>query len=146
MLAHSRSHGWSREATVLSVVLVGGTGWGTAACSEIPSSSSGGRKSAAPAGTGSLASAGAGSGGTGGFGNSTSTSGGMNAAGGGGTPMVGTAGAATSETAARAPVLSALLIEPNPTNTLSCFVSWTTDVASSSEVQFGVDECQFHIV
>jgi hypothetical protein len=70
----------------------------------------------------------------------------MNGTGGDGTPTVGTAGAAASETTAQAPVVSELLIEPNPTNTLSCFVSWTTDVASSSEVQFGVDQYQFHIV
>ena len=70
----------------------------------------------------------------------------MNATGGGGTATVGTAGAATSEATAQAPVVSELLIEPNPNSTLSCFVSWTTDVVSSSEVQFGVDEYQFHIV
>ena len=39
-----------------------------------------------------------------------------------------------------------LTITPNPTNNLSCFVSWTTDVASTSEVQFGATAYRFHIV
>ena len=69
--------------------------------------------------------------------------GGMNAGGSGGTTS--NAGAAASQATDRAPVVSGLLIEPNPTNVLSCFVSWTTDAPSSSEVQFGVDGYQFRI-
>jgi len=46
-----------------------------------------------------------------------------------------------------APTMSGLRIEANPNNTLSCFVSWTTDVAADSEVQFGSDgQYQFQIV
>ncbi len=48
--------------------------------------------------------------------------------------------------AARPPTISGLAIEANPNNSLSCFVAWTTDVAASSEVQFGAGTYQFHIV
>jgi hypothetical protein len=48
--------------------------------------------------------------------------------------------------AGSAPAVSGLLIEPNPNNTLSCFVSWKTDVSANSEVQFGQDTYQFRIV
>ena len=58
--------------------------------------------------------------------------------------MAGGAGAAQNP--GKAPVASGLVIEPNSNNTLSCYVSWTTDVAASSEVQFGLDGYQFHIV
>jgi hypothetical protein len=44
------------------------------------------------------------------------------------------------------PVISGLTITANPNNVLSCFVSWTTDVAATSEVQFGASQYQFHIV
>jgi hypothetical protein len=37
------------------------------------------------------------------------------------------------------------MVEPNPNSTLSCFVSWTTDVVATSEVQFGIDGYQFRI-
>ena len=60
--------------------------------------------------------------------------------------MAGGAGLGTSPDPVKAPVVSGLLIEPNPNNVLSCFVSWTTDVAASSEVEFGVDGYQFRIV
>ena len=89
--------------------------------------------------------------GTGGVGGSamnasggSSESGGSTANGGAGAPMAGSAG--TSPNAVKAPVVSGLLVEPNPNNVLSCFVSWATDVAASSEVRFGVDGYQFHIV
>jgi hypothetical protein len=48
-------------------------------------------------------------------------------------------------TATTIPVISGLTITPNPNNNLSCFVAWTTDVASTSEVQFGAATYQFHI-
>ncbi len=44
------------------------------------------------------------------------------------------------------PVVSGLTVEPNPNSVLSCYVSWTTDVAATSEVQFGADSPQFRIV
>ncbi len=59
----------------------------------------------------------------------------------------GTGGAAgKGATATTIPVISGLTITPNPNNNLSCFVAWTTDVASTSEVQFGATQLQFHIV
>ena len=51
-----------------------------------------------------------------------------------------------SRSVSEAPVISDLAIEANPNNALSCFVNWTTDVESDSEVQFGVDGYQFHMV
>jgi len=44
------------------------------------------------------------------------------------------------------PTVSGLFIEANPNNNLSCFVSWTSDTATSSEVQFGAGAYRFHIV
>src|SRR5690606_38148771 len=38
-----------------------------------------------------------------------------------------------------------LMIEPNPNNTLSCFVSWKTNRASTSEVHFGDGELEFSV-
>jgi hypothetical protein len=42
--------------------------------------------------------------------------------------------------------LSGLKIDPNPRMTLSCYVSWTTSAAASSEVQFGAGGYQLHVV
>lgn len=42
-------------------------------------------------------------------------------------------------------VLSGLKIEANPKNVLSCFVSWKTDKASSSTVQFGAGKYEWEI-
>jgi hypothetical protein len=86
---------------------------------------------------------GAGSGGGAG-GNSLNASGGLSASGGAAARAAGGSGAG-SVVAAKAPVLSGLLVEPNPNSTLSCFVSWTTDVVATSEVQFGIDGYQFRI-
>ena len=44
------------------------------------------------------------------------------------------------------PHIGDLAVEPNPNNALSCIVNWTTDVAASSEVQFGIGELAFRIV
>jgi hypothetical protein len=41
--------------------------------------------------------------------------------------------------------ISGLTISPNPKNVLSCFVSWTTDRAASSTVQFGQNGYQWEI-
>lgn len=43
------------------------------------------------------------------------------------------------------PVISGLQVEDNPNNTVSCYVSWTTDVPATSEVQFGIGDVEFHI-
>jgi hypothetical protein len=94
-----------------------------------------------------------GTGGTGGEGGATAASGGSaeggtqtsgSTAGTGG--VGGEGGAGGTNVTAGAPVMSGLTIEPNPNNNLSCYVSWTTDVAASSEVQFGAGGYQFHIV
>jgi hypothetical protein len=45
-----------------------------------------------------------------------------------------------------APAVSGLTIEPNPNSTISCFVNWTTDVASTSEVHFGIADYEYRIV
>src|SRR4051812_29310714 len=97
------------------------------------------------------------SGGLGGAGAGTGTSGagiaGVATAGSAGAATGGSGGAATGGAGAgnlvaptAVPVVSGLTIEPNPNSTISCYVSWTTDVAASSEVQFGAGQYQFHIV
>ncbi len=43
------------------------------------------------------------------------------------------------------PVISEMSIEPNPNNTLSCYVTWKTDVPANSEVDFGADHYQYRI-
>jgi len=102
------------------------------------------------AGTGPGAAAAAGIGGVGGTSNTMLASGGMpssgglDASGGSAARVAGSGG--TSQAAAKAPVVSGLLVERNPNSTLSCYVVWTTDVEADSEVQFGVDGYQFHIV
>ena len=44
------------------------------------------------------------------------------------------------------PIVSDLSVEPNPNSTISCYVSWTTDVVGDSEVWFGIDDYEFRIV
>jgi hypothetical protein len=83
--------------------------------------------------------------------------GGSEAATSGGTSGIGmistSGGAAPSDTSAvggatstlAPPTISDLEVEPNPNNTLSCYVSWRTDVAASSSVEFGTGQLQFRI-
>jgi hypothetical protein len=97
---------------------------------------------AATAGGSGGASAGTGPNAAGFAGAVIATGGGATAAGSGGA----TAGAGDVAPSTTAPVVSGLTVEPNPNSTLSCYVSWTTDVAASSEVQFGAGQYQFHIV
>jgi hypothetical protein len=78
-----------------------------------------------------------------------SATGGVPATGGATTASgAGGAGGSSSDSAGSVsvPALSNLTIEPNPNNSLSCFVAWTTDVPANSEVQFGEAAYQFHIV
>src|SRR6187399_1907969 len=131
-----------RDTAVLFALAVGaagsgGVGCGTTSSSASTSGSGGGAQRGGGASSNTVAA-------TGGVGGSamnasggSSESGGSTANGGAGAPMAGSV--ATSPNAAKAPVVSGLLVEPNPNNVLSCFVSWTTDVAASSEVRFGVD-------
>jgi hypothetical protein len=51
----------------------------------------------------------------------------------------------TNSTTAPQTSLGSLKIEANPKNVLSCFVSWTTDQAASSVVQFGTSTYQWEI-
>ena len=74
-----------------------------------------------------------GAGGRGGSGDASSAAGGSSGTGG-------------KSTASAPPTISGLSIQANPNNGLSCFVSWTTDLAANSEVQFGAGAVQFHIV
>lgn len=43
------------------------------------------------------------------------------------------------------PVLTGLSVEPNPNNTLSAYVSWTTDVAADSAVEFGTTTYELRV-
>jgi hypothetical protein len=43
------------------------------------------------------------------------------------------------------PVISGLVVEPNPNSTISCYVSWVTDQPATSEVQFGAGDVEFRI-
>lgn len=45
--------------------------------------------------------------------------------------------AGSADVGGAVPTLSGLTVEPNPNSTLSAFVSWTTDVAADSAVEFG---------
>ena len=91
-----------------------------------------------PANGGSTAAgAGAPAGGAGG-----SLAGSSGAGGSSGTMASGSGGLGGS---AGAVAISGLMIEPNPNSVLSCFVSWKTDVAASSAVQFGAGEYEWEI-
>lgn len=79
-------------------------------------------------------------------GSDTSPSGGSTSAAEGSTGRGADAATNSAVTAGSVPAVSDLLIEPNPNNTLSCYVSWKTDLAANSEVQFGQDTYQFRIV
>ncbi|HWP07765.1 MAG TPA: aryl-sulfate sulfotransferase [Polyangiaceae bacterium] len=57
----------------------------------------------------------------------------------------GAAGAGGGSGGGAAVALSGLKIEPNPNSVLSCYVSWTTDAAATSTVQFGVGGYQWEI-
>jgi hypothetical protein len=155
MYFHARRFRARREATIPFALLIGTVATGGAGCSMVPSSTTTDPVGSAATGGGASANAGASAGtsaragtgpGTGGAGNAPSTSGGMSAVAGGAGGVATTGGAAGKASSEKAPTVSGILVEPNPTNTLSCFVSWTTDTASNSEVQFGVEGYQFHIV
>ena len=102
-------------------------------------------------GTGSAGTSGAaGTTGSGGAGNGSgagNTGAAGQGAGGGSSGATGAAGSATTGTggAGGAVTITGLKIDPNPKSVLSCFVSWTTNTAASSTVQFGVGTYQFEI-
>lgn len=70
----------------------------------------------------------------------TSGSAGGGGSGGGGEEDISSSGGTSSTT-----LLTDVKIEPNPNMTLSCFVSWNTNVPASSEVDFGQGEYAFRI-
>lgn len=85
--------------------------------------------------------------GSGGRSNTTSarSSGGTTAATSVGGPSGGVTSGGLSSTVSGSLALSGLKIEPNPKNVLSCFVSWTTDKAADSVVQFGASSYEWEI-
>ena len=90
------------------------------------------------------------SGGQTGSGGATTSSGGKSGSGGasasGGSGGGGSGGASGMSDPGTAPsAVTGLKIDPNPMNVLSCFVSWTTDKAASSTVQFGQNGYQWEI-
>jgi hypothetical protein len=90
-------------------------------------------------GRGGTVAAGGGAGGRGGAVGSRGGSGGAATAGaGGGSTGAGGVGAGTL-------AISGLKIDQNPNMTISCFVSWTTAGAATSEVDFGEGSYQFRI-
>jgi hypothetical protein len=132
-------HAALRALVVPSLILACGGGGASAGST---STAAGGTSTTAggAAGAGLSASGGA-SAGTG-----TSAGGGGLATAGSGGATAGSAGSGNASGASSAPIVSGLTIEPNPNSTIACYVSWTTDVAASSEVQFGAGEYQFRIV
>jgi Arylsulfotransferase (ASST) len=57
----------------------------------------------------------------------------------------GGAGGTASDPGTAPSAITGLTIEANPKNVLSCFVSWTTDKAANSTVQFGQSALQWEI-
>ena len=94
--------------------------------------------------TGGSASGGSGAGGRGSGGAVTTGSGGSSSRGGtAGSGQSGQGGTADPGTAPSA--VTGLKIDPNPNSVLSCYVSWSTDQAASSTVQFGAGSLQWEI-
>lgn len=127
------------------------------ACSdEAGGGAMGGDPGASNGGTGGAAGSVGGTGGSGGvagIGGTPPGSGGVASGGTGGGTAGATGGSSGSTTSTggqpdpgTAPTaITNLMIEPNPNNVLSAFVSWTTDVPAHSEVEFGVGEYQWEI-
>lgn len=66
-----------------------------------------------------------------------------NGASGSGSSGSGSSGASDGPVSGPAPQVFGFSVEPNPNNTLSAFVSWTTDVPADSAVEFGQGGYQF---
>jgi len=83
-----------------------------------------------------------------GAGGSAAGSGSGAVAGGGASAVGGAAGSGAGANGGSGNVVTGALtltIEPNPNSVLSCYVSWKTDAAATSVVQFGVDDYQWEI-
>jgi hypothetical protein len=127
----------------------GGTGGAPGSGGADPSGAAGAGPagSTGAAGASSTGAAGTGAGGSSAGGGVPGTAGGRggatgNRGGSGGNPSGGSGAAGAP---AGALTLSALKIEANPNMTISCFVSWTTATAATSEVDFGEGSYQFRI-
>jgi Arylsulfotransferase (ASST) len=133
----------------------GTTGSGAAGSSGTGSAgNSGGGASGATgggAGTGQAGGSGGssvgGSTGAAGVSGSPGRGGGSGATGAAGTGVGGSTGAAGTGAGGSggAVAITGLKIDPNPNSVLSCFVSWTTNTAASSAVQFGQNGYQWEI-
>ena len=108
---------------------------GAAGSSGAGTAGAGGASTGTAGRGGSTGQAGTGSGGRGG--------GGGTSGGGAGTAAGGAGGGTDPGVAPSA--ITGLMIMANPTNVLSCFVSWTTDRAADSTVQFGQNGYQWQI-
>jgi len=117
----------------------GGTGGAAAGSGGAGGATAG---AGAASGSGGTVAGAAGSGATSGAGAGGTTGGSAGAGAGAGSGGEGAGGAGGG-----GPVgsLTNLMIEPNPKNVLSCFVSWTTDVPAASLVQFGLGGYQWEI-
>jgi hypothetical protein len=82
-------------------------------------------------------------GGAGGVGSSVGGSGNANAGGASGSSEAG--GQSSTSTEAAPSAVTGLKVEANPKNTLSAFVSWTTDKPADSVVQFGQAKYEWEI-
>ena len=110
------------------------------------STGAGGNTGAGGTGTGGTDSGTGGTTGSAGKTGSGGTTGTGGAAGGTGTAGSSAGGAGGAADPGVAPSgITGLKIDPNPNSVLSCFVSWTTDKAASSVVQFGVSSLQWEI-
>jgi hypothetical protein len=75
----------------------------------------------------------------------TSGSAGTTGAAGGSIGTGGTGGSGVGGSAGGGPAITGLMITANPNSVLSCYVSWTTNAAASSIVQFGQNGYQWEI-
>jgi hypothetical protein len=151
-----------RTAGTGGAAAAGGASGGTSGAAGAAGNSSTGTAGAAGAATGvagatggTTGTAGSGAVGTGGAAG-TNTGGsrggatgagaaGMGGRGGGIAGTGGASGAAGSGGATGTLTLTGLTIDANPNMTISCFVSWTTAAAATSEVDFGEGSYQFRI-
>jgi hypothetical protein len=128
-----------------------GSGGSPSSSGGVTSTSSAGSGGASSSGgssvTGGTTTGGSGSGGKVGSGGDTGKGGTAAGTGGSGGGSSGGTGGQTSQVDAggAALALSGLTIEANVKNVLSCFVSWKTDQATSSAVQFGTSKYEWEI-
>ena len=112
-----------------------------AAGTSATAGTNGGAGTSATAGTNGAAGTSSAAGTTGGAGRGGTTG----AGGRGGTTGAGGAGGTASDPGTAPSAITGLMITANPNNVLSCFVSWTTDKAANSTVQFGQTALQWEI-